>query len=318
MRTIALVTYGGPEVLHSVELPDPHADTGQVRIRVQAAAVAPVDAMLRTGLLAGAYAGYAPPYVPGMEVAGVIDEVGSGLEDRGDIKLGAFVVGFVDTIGSHGGYSDYVVLPAASVTHAPRGSTAPEAASFLNNALTARNALDTLALKPGSSLLVTGAAGSVGGYVVELAAYQGISVVGVASAADAELVRSMGAARVIPRGSDLARRVRDEQPDGVDAVADAAILGTTVVGGVRDGGQIAALRSTASYDLERGVVVHHLNVRERATDQTAISSLRDLVEQSVLSMRVGPTFAALDAPRAHSLLDAGGTRGRIILEFPVQ
>lgn len=189
MKAIGLDSYGGPEVLHPIDLPDRHAGPGEVRIQVSAAAVAPVDSMLRTGLLSGAYAGLKPPFVPGMEVAGVVDELGEGVEVASELTLGERVVGFVDTGGTHGGYSDHVVLPAASVTPAPAGSTDAEAASFLNNALTARNALDALALPANSTLVVTGAAGSVGGYLTELGAFEGLRVIGIASAGDEELVR---------------------------------------------------------------------------------------------------------------------------------
>ena len=161
MHVIGLSEYGGPEVLRPFQLPDPRPGPGQVRVRVRAAGVNPVDAMLRQGLLAAAYQGAAPPFVPGMEVAGTIDELGDGVDPA--LTVGHDVVGMVDNIASHGGYSDYVVLPAESVTALPAGMTFPDAASFLNNALTARNALDAFGLPAGATLLVTGAAGAVGG-----------------------------------------------------------------------------------------------------------------------------------------------------------
>lgn len=184
MKAIGLDTYGGPDVLHQVDLPDPHPGPGEVRIQVHATAVAPVDMLLRTGVLAGAYSGLRPPFVPGMEVAGVVDEIGPGIDPASDLAIGTAVVAFVDFTGAHGGYSDFVVLPAASLTRAPDGATFPEAASFLNNALTARNALDTLALEAGSTLLVTGAAGSVGGYLTQLGTHEGLRVVAIAAKDD--------------------------------------------------------------------------------------------------------------------------------------
>ena len=142
MKAIALETYGGPDVLHPVDLPDPHPGPGQVRIQVHAAAVAPVDAMVRTGLLAQMNAGPNPPFVPGMEVAGVVDEVIDDIDPALAVEAGQKIVGFVDNLGAHGGYSDYVVLPAASVTRIPEEASAPEAASFINNSMTAPNALE--------------------------------------------------------------------------------------------------------------------------------------------------------------------------------
>ena len=208
MKAIGLATYGGPDVLNWFDLPDPHAGPGQVRIRVRAASVNPVDAMLREGLLAVAYEGPDPPYIPGLEVAGTIDETG---DDVDGITVGEEVVGFVDNFAQHGGYSQYVVLPAASVIRKPAGTTFAQAASFLNNALTARNALDTLNLQPGATLLVTGAAGAVGGYLAQLGTAEGLRIVAVAAAS----------ARRCPTGSmgSPTRRccTRPSSPSGVTA-----------------------------------------------------------------------------------------------------
>lgn len=181
MRAVGVIRYGGPEALEQVELPTPEAGAGQVRVRVQAAAVNPADVMLRDGSLADWYAGQEPPFIPGMDIAGVIDQVGT---DVSDLHLGQQVVGIVDNHGQVGGYSDYVVLPAASVTAAPAGATLAEAASFLMPALTARTALDLLDLPRGATVLVTGAAGGVGRYATALAHAGGLRVVALAAAAD--------------------------------------------------------------------------------------------------------------------------------------
>ena len=224
MKAIGLFRYGGPEVLGPVELPEPHASPGQVRVWVRAAGVNPVDSMLRQGLRASAYRDVEPPFVPGLEVAGTVDEVGAGVEVSAEVALGLDVVGFVNSHGSHGGYSAYVVLPPASVLRMPAGVSLPEAASFLNNVLTAQNALDALALAEGSTLLVTGAAGAVGGYLTQLASRQGLRVIALASASDGALVRSFGAQEFIARGADAVAAAWALAPSGVDAVADAALL----------------------------------------------------------------------------------------------
>ncbi|MEU9228985.1 alcohol dehydrogenase catalytic domain-containing protein [Streptomyces massasporeus] len=152
MKAIGLNTYGGPEVLQVVDLPEPRPGTGEVRVRVRAAAVAPVDALMRTGAFAAAHEGLEPPFVSGMEISGVLDEVGPDAELEPGLAVGDPVVAFVDFAGAHGGYSDVVALPVASVTRAPEGTSFLEAASFVNNSLTARNAWDALALKPGETL----------------------------------------------------------------------------------------------------------------------------------------------------------------------
>lgn len=158
MKAIGLSSYGGPQVLHVVDLPEPHAGPGEVRVRVRAAGVNPADLMLRDGSLADWHRDMEPPFIPGMDVAGTIDEIADDARpiEGESLSLGTDVVGIVDNHGRHGGYSEYVVLPAESVTRKPAGTTFPQAASFLMNALTARCALDALALAPGATLVVTG------------------------------------------------------------------------------------------------------------------------------------------------------------------
>ncbi|KXF54887.1 hypothetical protein AXA44_39325 [Rhodococcus sp. SC4] len=164
-----------------------------------------------------------------------------------------------------------------------------------------------------ATLLVTGAAG---GYLAQLAHHAGLRVITSAGPGDDDLVRSFGADQIVHRGPDAAREVVALVPGGVDAVADAALLGDDIVGAIRDGGQLATFRHYHG-DPGRGIQVHGLNVRQRATDHPAITHLRDLVNEGVLTMRVGTVLPAAEAPEAHRLLDAGGVRDRIILEFPV-
>jgi NADPH:quinone reductase-like Zn-dependent oxidoreductase len=315
MKAIGLAAYGGPEVLIWFELPEPHAGPGEVRVRVRAAGVNPVDAMLRQGLLAAAYRDVQPPFVPGMEVAGTIDEIGTGVDAGYGLTVGVDVVGLVDSHGSRGGYSEYIVLQAESVTRMPAGTTFSQSASFLNNALTARNALDAFDLAKGSTLLVTGAAGAVGGYLTQLASADGIQVLAVASEADEALVRAFGAHTFIPRGDAVVDRVLATVPGGVDAVADAALLHERILPAIRDGGQLGTFRGWSD-DPGRDITVHPLNVRQRAEDHAAIVQLRDQVEAGLLTLRVAETLPMGQAAQAHRKLDRGGLRGRIILELP--
>ncbi|WP_406129144.1 NADP-dependent oxidoreductase [Streptomyces canus] len=315
MQAIGVRTYGGPEVLHAVELPQPHAGPGEVRVRVRAAGVNPADAMLRDGSLAEWYRDLEPPFIPGMDVAGTLDEVADDVRSTYGLSEGDPVIGIVDNHGRHGGYSEYVVLPASSVTRQPAGTTFPQAASFLMNALTARCVLDFLALAPGSTLAVTGAGGAVGGYVVELAAAEGLRVVAVASEKDEEWLRSRGADIFVARGDDIAQRVLDAVPGGVDAVADSAMLHERITPAIRDNGQLAVLRFWDA-DPGRGITVYPINVRTRVTDTAAITQLREHAESGELTLRVAATLPAHQAAEAHRQLEKGGLRGRLVLKFP--
>jgi NADPH:quinone reductase-like Zn-dependent oxidoreductase len=311
MKAIGIFEFGGPEALQVVELPEPHVMAGQVRIRVRAAAVNPVDVMLREGLLPHASHGSEPPFIPGMEVAGTIDEVGDGVTD---FAADQNVIAFVDNSGQHGGYSEYVVLPAASVTAMPAASTFVQSASFLMNALTARSALDTLALAPGATLAVTGGAGAVGGYVIQLAAHEGLRVIADATESDEAMLRAFGATDVVRRCDGVTERIRALVPDGVDAVVDAASLHQAITPAIRDGGQILLVRAWDGTP-ERGIAARRINVRSRATDAAAIRRLRDQVEAGVLTFRVADIYPAEKAAEAHRRLEAGGVRGRLVLEF---
>ena len=142
--------YGGPEVLRQVEVEEPHAGAGRVRIRVHAATVNPADVLLRIGDTDDALRAstLSSPYRPGMEVAGLVDEIGP--DTRTDVNIGDRVMAIVMPIADSGGaYAEYVVVDADQVTAAPAGSSHAEAATLPMNGLTARRALDVLNLTPG-------------------------------------------------------------------------------------------------------------------------------------------------------------------------
>lgn len=170
MRAVGLRRFGGPEVLEVHDLLAPQAGPGQVRIRVHAAAVNPTDTLIRSGAPLVAAAGRqpdTPPYVPGMDAAGVIDQIGPGVDDR--LQIGLPVVTMVVPHGSHGAYAEQIVVPAESVVRAPTGADPTAASTLLMNAVTARLAVDAVALDPGDTLAVTGAAGTLGSYAIPLA-----------------------------------------------------------------------------------------------------------------------------------------------------
>jgi NADPH:quinone reductase-like Zn-dependent oxidoreductase len=310
MRVIGVQEFGGPEALEVLEVDDPVTGPGEVRIRVHAAAVNPTDTYVRTGARADAQRADPPPYVPGMDAAGVLDQIGPDVET--DLTVGDHVMAIVLPKGTRGAYAEYVVVPADSVVRVPQGASDAEAATLPMNALTARLALDLLALRPGDTLAVTGAAGAFGGYAVQLAKADGLRVVADASPADEQLVRGLGADVVVPRGDDVAWRFREVVPDGVDGVADGAVQHGRVLAAIRDGGALAAVR-TWEGETERGITVHPVWVRTYARERAKLDRLRQQVEDGEITLRVARTFAPEDAAEAHRTLEAGGTRGRLVL-----
>ena len=311
MRAVGVTEFGGPEALQVIELPEPQAGPGEMRIRVRAAAVNPTDTLIRSGARARQPQDV-PPYVPGMDVAGVLDQIGEGVSTG--LRAGERVMAIVVPSGSHGAYSEFVVVPAGSVARAPAGATDAEAATLPMNGLTVRLALDVLDLAPGQTLAVSGAAGAVGGYAVELGKAAGLRVIADAAPGDEQLVKELGADVVVPRGDDFGARVRAVAPDGVDAVIDAALLDQLALPAVRDGGQVATVRGFRGTQ-ERGTTCHPVLVRSYAREQAKLDQLRQLAEDGQLTLRVAATLPADQAAEAHRRLKAGGVRGRLVLEF---
>lgn len=310
MRAVTVRTFGGPEALELVDVPIPKPGIGSLRIRVEAAAVNPVDIATRSGALMDA--GLMPP-VPevgiGWDVAGVVDAVGPetvgfvpgqrviGLRDRLDVPLGA--------------YAEYLVLDVSAVAAAPVGVSPEAAATLPLNGLTADQALGLLELSCGDTLLVTGAAGGVGGFAVELAAVRGLRVVAVAGREDEALVRSLGAEWFVPRDTpDLAAAVREHVPGGVDGALDAALLGVRALGAVRTRGAFVAVSAGAAPLALRGIRVANVWI---AADGPALVRLAGLVEQGRLTLRVADTMPLEEAVSAHRRLEEGGLRGRLLL-----
>ena len=312
MRAVGLFTHGGPEVLQVVELPEVHAGPGQVRIRVHAATVNPTDVMARNGARAEQQKADPPPYVPGMEAAGIVDEVGSGVPDR--LKLGDAVMAIVVPQGSHGAYREQIVLDARSVVRAPAGKTHPEAATLPMNGLTARLSLDLLKLSPGQVIAVTGAAGAYGGYVIQLAKAEGLTVIADASEKDEKLVASLGADIVVRRGDDVASRIREHFPQGVDGLADGAVLNERVIPAVRDGGAFTSVRGFQGIP-QRDIRFTTTFVRSYAQEFEKLDRLRQLVEAGKITLRVAEVYPPERAAEAHRRLEAGGTRGRLVIQF---
>ena len=313
MKAVGVVEYGGPDALRVVELADPVVRPGMVRVRVRAAAVSPTDTFVRNGVRAEAQkAAGPPPYVPGMDAAGVLEEIGEGVET--DLRVGEHVMAIVVPKGSRGAYSEQVVVPAGSVARVPKGATDVEASTLPMNGLTARLALDVLDLRPGQTLAVTGAAGAFGGYVVQLAKADGLTVVADASPADEKLVLALGADVVLPRGEGFAARVRERFPDGVDGAADGALLHAELAPAVRDGGTVITVRGYREPG-ERGVVFHPIMVSDYSRAGEKLDGLRQLAEEGKVTLRVAGTFPKEQAAETHRLLEAGGVRGRLVIEF---
>lgn len=313
MKAIGLTEFGGPDVLKVVDLPEPEPGPGEVRIRVRAAAVNPTDITFRTGGRAAQLAGRPAPYIPGMDVAGVVDKLGEDTDGR--LAVGDPVIAYVIPFGPHGGtYAEQVVVAEASVVRAPRGVPFPEASTLLLNATTARLSLDALALPPGATVAVIGGAGAVGGYAIQLAKADGLSVLAGAAPGDDKLVRSLGADMVVDSRKDAAAQIRSELPDGAPGLIDGATLDALALPAVADGGGLVTLKGWTGPS-ERGIVIHPISSFGSATGTALFDRLRSQADNGVLTLRVADVLPAAEAAEAHRRLAAGGVRGRLVLDF---
>ncbi len=309
MRAVVSRGHGGPEVLQIAEVAMPEPGPGQVRIRVEAAAVNPVDLATRSGALTEA--GLAPPREVtgiGWDAAGTVDSIGPGVTE---FVLGDHVIGLSDRLDVPlGAQADYVVLDVGAVARVPGIIPAGAAATLPLNGLTAVQALDLLGLVSGQTLLVTGAAGAVGGFAVQLAAKRGLRVVASAGAEDRDLVLRLGAEWFAARGTDLADTVRAVVPGGADGALDAAMAGLRALDAVRGGGGFVAVAAGAAPPPLRGTRVHNVWIR---ADGERLGWLAAMAASRQLALRVAGTLPLDQVADAHVRLAKGGLRGRLVL-----
>jgi NADPH:quinone reductase-like Zn-dependent oxidoreductase len=285
-------------------------------VAVAAATVNPTDIGFRQGFRPMPD-GVTGPYVPGMDLAGVVSSAGPEVTQW---RAGDRVMAAVSPFEPGGGAQcEYRVVYADQLAAVPDGWSLTEAATLPMNGLTVLAAYALLALPAGSVLAVTGSAGIVGQYAIQLGTHRGLTVIGDAAPADEALIASFGAAHVVPRGEPMAAAVRSLYPDGVDAVIDAALLGPAILPAVRDGGQLLAVRpyqgETADGKAERDITVHLVLVGRHLHEGHRIAELAGLVNEGVLTLRVAEVLPAERAAEAHRRLEAGGVRGRLVLTF---
>jgi NADPH:quinone reductase-like Zn-dependent oxidoreductase len=244
-----------------------------------------------------------------MDAAGVVDEVGNGVSTG--VQVGDAVMAMVVPKGSHGAYREQIVLEARAVVPAPAGTTHVEACTLPMNGLTARQSLDLLGLSAGQTLAVTGAAGAYGGYVVQLAKAEGLTVIADASEADHALVASLGADILVRRGDDVATRILAHFPHGVDGLADGAVLNERVIPAVRDGGAFSSVRGFTC-EPQRGITFTTTSVRTYDGEFEKLDRPGQLVER-VLS----PSVAAPTPERAGEATTGWRrvARGRLVIVF---
>lgn len=298
MRAIQYKSYGGPEVLDLVEVDEPHAAANQIRVAVKAVGVNPVDWKFRQGMMGGDL-----PRRTGIEVAGVVDEVGEGVND---VKLGDEVFGSV--VGGDGA-ADFALLENYALV--PPSLDFAGAAALPVAVETATRTLDLLDVGAGQTVLVNGAAGAVGIATVQLARERGAKVIGTASAGNHDYLRSFGA-EATTYGDGLVERVRELAPNGVDRAIDDA-----------GGGALPALVELAGGAEHVVTIADYQGAQETGVEMTggadskrawyALAQVAELIEGGRFSLPVAQTFPLEQIAEAHRLSEGGHVRGKLVL-----
>ena len=312
MKAVGIMKHGGPEALEVLEVPDINVGPGQIRIRNFAASVNPVDVSVRNGSMAQMQKVNPPPYIPGMDAAGIIDQIGEDVKT--DLKVGDSVMAMVVPNGDHGAYKENIVLDQNAVVKVPKNTTHIQASTLPMNSLTARLSLDLLDLSKGQVLSVTGSPGAYGGFVVQLAKADGLTVIADSNDSDRSLLESLGVDIIIPRGEGFAERIRQEFPDGVDGMADGALLNEAAIEAVKDGGSFTSVRGFKG-EPQRDIDFTATWVTAYDCKKDKLETLCEQAESGVLTLRVADSVTMENAAEAHKKLEAGGTRGRMVIEF---
>lgn len=311
MRKLQIRSYGDTTGLEVVDAAVPVAGPGEVLVRVRAAPLQIADVALREGLLADHMPDPSLPMSMGWEFAGTVETVGP--ETDTDLKRGDSVIGmsrhFFTNVGT---YADYVAVPTSGVAAAPR-SVDHVTASTLPIALTAVQALDMLNVESQTTVLVTGAAGTVGGYALQLARMRGATVIASVDPTDSDAARELGADHVINRYDDLADQVHSILGSGVDACLDAA-SDPNALNTIADGGSMVAVVLPIP-DTDRNIEVQVVFVEPNAQQ---LAALVEVVDQGRITLRVADTYDLTEAATAHQRLEEGGLRGRLVFDMNQQ
>ncbi|WP_426445735.1 NADP-dependent oxidoreductase [Paenibacillus sp. S-38] len=302
MRAAAFASFGGPEVLRVMELPEPQAGPGQVRVHVKSAGVQHFDCAVRSGWKPAYGLEVKLPQIPGNEFAGIVDQVGEGVNG---FTVGSQVLGY-SLLNS---YAEYVVVGEDQLVSKTVTMSWEEAGGLTGNGQGAHIALKAIGVGPGYTVLINGAAGSLGSIAVQLAKEWGAkTVIGTASEGNHAFIRSLGAIPVTYEAG-LSDRLRQLAPDGIDAAFDTA-------GGeglhaavelVKDRNRVCTFYA---YDL-----IEELGFRVVRGERSAarLAELVDLHLKGRLQIHIRQVFPLSQAGEAHRALETRHGRGKIVL-----
>ncbi|MCR8842635.1 NADP-dependent oxidoreductase [Paenibacillus sp. SC116] len=300
MKVAAFTSFGGPDVIQLTEVDIPLAGTGEVRVRVKAAGVQPVDCSIRAGWSPPGFS-VSFPQIVGNEFAGVIDQMGP---DVTNFSIGDEVLGF----RMLGCYAEYVVVSTEQIVAKPQKMSWEAAGGLTGAGQTAHTALEELRVGKGDTVLINGAAGGVGTVALQIALDKGATVIATAREVNHDYLRSLGA---IPLTYEegLIERIREISPTGLDAALDTAGgLGLqAAVELVKDKDRVGTI---FAFELYKQLGIRWITSKRSAA---RLNELVDLYSQEKLRIHIRNTFSLDQAANAHKEMEIGHGRGKIVL-----
>src|SRR6202049_2570963 len=304
MKAVVVREYGGPEVLKYEDAPRPEPKENEVLVRVIAAGVNPVDALIRSGKYAKFF-GTTLPLIPGYDIAGIVEKTGAKITKlRAGDSIYAYVLGC-------GGYAEYAVATEGEATAKPKSLNYIEAAAMPLVALTAWQALiDTAKLSAGQTVLIHGGSGGVGSMAIQIAKARGAKVIATASTSNQELLKQLGADVAI----DYTKTKFEDVAKDVDVVLDSVGKDTLArsYGVVRKGGIIATLVAEPDQaELDKhGIRGAAISVKPNASE---LAEITKLIEEKKIKPVVSQVLPLTEAVKAQEQAATHHTRGKIVL-----
>jgi len=305
MQAVQVHRYGGPEQLKLEEKPRPQPQTGEVLVRVYAAGVNPIDWKIRQGLMKESRP-VTFPFTPGIEVAGVVEDVGPTVTA---FEIGQAVFGQI----AEGAYAEYITESVEALALKPETLSFAEAATVPVGATTAwRTLFDHGDLVSGQRVLIQGAAGGVGLFAVQLAKWKGAQVISTASTANLDFVRGLGADTVVDYTTTPVESVVQEVDLVLDGVGGETLISSLAA--LRRGGTLISIAGLPPQEEAQARGVRAAFIRNQYSREL-LQTVTRFIDEGRIKVTAGKTFPLSEVQEAHEYSRSGHGRGRIVLQI---
>jgi NADPH:quinone reductase-like Zn-dependent oxidoreductase len=310
VKAFAVDEFGKPGTVQDMPIPEPAE--GEVRVKVSAAAINPMDVAVVKGF-AKDWAPHAFPIVPGLDLSGTVDALGSGVHS---FKVGDSVFGVVGRMPfGRGSVAEYVTASAGSIAKRPASIDTIDAAAFPLAGVSAVQAVEAVEPKPGDTVLVVGAAGGIGSFAVQVLKAKGAHVIAVAGGANAEYVKELGADEVIDYTSlDVVATLKAAHSE-IDSILDTVSTAeglAPLTALLREGGRVASMRGAVNAEELAKRKIAGTNVRTNTTTES-LNQLVGLVEAGKVKAPAISRYSLANAGEALEKSAGGHARGKLVV-----